>query len=286
MATIGLRDVYYALLIEDPITGLPTYATPVKVKGAMSANMDPNTSSETLFSDDGPSDTAATLGKISLELNLADIPLPIQAVWLGHTYQNGILKRKGGDTPPWLAIGYRTLKSSGAYRYTWLNKGKFSIPKEEYATKGDSIEFKTPTITGAFAKRDCDDEWERSCDEDEVAFLPSYVDTWFLDPVTPEGASIKALYGLVTEVTLSGIKSMAGKTVAIVAAADTPIGSETAEWATTTLTITLHDTSVYSAAVLQALINDATGTVPGRNTIRLSEDLTAATATVFSKTLV
>lgn len=185
MATIGLRDVHYALLTEDPVEGEPTYETPVRVVGAITANINPNSSSATLFADDGPSDTAATMGEITLELNLADIPLSVQAIWLGHTYEGGILKRKGADTPPWLAIGFRTLKSSGAYRYMWLNKGKFSLPEEEYQTKGDSIEFATPTISGSFVKRDNDDEWERVADEDDEDFDTSLVGSWFTSPLTP-----------------------------------------------------------------------------------------------------
>lgn len=190
MATIGLRDVYYALLKEDPADGVAKYEDPVRMVGAMSANINPNTSTSTLFADDGPADSAATLGEITLELNLSDIGLKTQAVILGHTYENGVLKKKGTDVPPWLAIGFRTLKSNGKYRYYWLNKGKFSIPEDDLATKGDSIEFKTPTITGAFVKRDSDDEWERVGDEDEEDFTADMKANWFKSPlpVTSEPA--------------------------------------------------------------------------------------------------
>lgn len=183
MATIGLRDVYYALLTEDPAGGVAKYEKPVRMVGAISANINPNPSTATLFADDGPADSAATLGEISLELNMADIDLKTQAILLGHTYENGILKKKGADVPPWVAIAFRTLKSNGKYRYYWLNKGKFAIPEEDLATKGDSIEFKTPTITGAFVKRDSDDEWQRVGDEDDEAFTKEMVDAWFSSPI-------------------------------------------------------------------------------------------------------
>lgn len=182
MATIGLRDVYYALLTEDPANGVATYETPVRMVGAISANINPNTSTATLFADDGPADSAATLGEISLELNMADIDLQTQAVLLGHTYEGGILKKKGADVPPWVAIGFRTLKSNGKYRYYWLNKGKFAVPEDDLATKGDSIEFKTPTISGAFVKRDSDDEWQRVGDEDDDAFTDEMKTAWFTNP--------------------------------------------------------------------------------------------------------
>lgn len=183
MATIGLRDVYYAILTDDPVGGKATYEEPVRMVGAISANVNPNTSSATLFADDGPYDAATTLGEISLELNMADIDSQTQAVLLGHTFEDGILKKKGSDVPPWVAIGFRTLKSNGKYRYYWLNKGKFAAPEDDLVTKGDSIEFKTPTISGSFVKRDSDDEWERVGDEDDTAFTSSIKDKWFTNPL-------------------------------------------------------------------------------------------------------
>lgn len=284
MATIGLRDVHYALLIEDPITGTPTYETPVKVIGAITANINPNTSTATLFYDDGPGDTAATMGEITLELNLADIPLDVQAIWLGHEYVGGILKRKGGDTPPWLAIGFRTLKSNGAYRYMWLNKGKFSIPEEDYATRGDSIEFATPTITGSFVKRDNDDEWQRTTDEDAPGFNPSYVSTWFMSPMTIIGAYATGLYGSAA-ITVSGASSLAGATVTIKADVDIEPGEETAAWTDDDLVITLANNQNYSRSAMQAIIAAATGTAPGALTYLQDRDLVSAAATSLLLTL-
>ena len=182
MATIGLRDIYYAKLLTDPVGGTATYEAPKRLAGAISANINPNSSSATLFADDGPADTAATLGEISLELNVADIPLETQAELLGHTVEGGVLKKKGGDVPPWVAVGFRTLKSNGSYRYYWLNKGKFATPEEDLKTKGDSIEFTTPTISGSFVKRDSDDEWQRQADADDSESATA-ITNWFRGPL-------------------------------------------------------------------------------------------------------
>lgn len=179
---IGLKDVYYALLTADPAGGTPTYETPVRIAGAISANINPNASSETLFADDGPYETASTIGSIALELNTVDLPISVQAILLGHTYAGAILKRKASDVPPWVAIGFRTLKSNGKYRFTWLAKGKFAIPEQNNETRGDSVNFQTPTITGNFVKRDADDEWERHADEDETDYMASIGTGWFTSP--------------------------------------------------------------------------------------------------------
>jgi len=182
MATIGLRDVYYAKLLTDPAGGTPTYEAPKRLVGAISVNINPNSSSATLFADDGPADTSATLGEISLELNMADLPLEAQAELLGHKITSGVLSKKGGDVPPWVAVGFKTLKSNGSYRYYWLAKGKFATPEEDLKTKGDSIEFTTPTISGAFVKRDSDDEWQRQADADDTAAATA-ITKWFTSPL-------------------------------------------------------------------------------------------------------
>lgn len=187
MATIGLRDVHVALLTKDSSTEV-AYGTPEKIVGAISANVNPNPSSATLFADDGPYDSASTLGEIELELNMADIPPAKQALLLGHTFANGILVRKSSDVPPWVAVGYRSLKSSGAYRYTWLYKGKFAEAEQENQTKGDSIEWKTPTITGSFVRRDYDDAWQIEAESDDETAATSTAH-WFEQVIPPGGYS-------------------------------------------------------------------------------------------------
>lgn len=184
MAIIGLKNLVVSELISDSgETGLVTYEASKKIAGAISANINPNSSNETLFADDGPFDTASTMGQISLELNVADLSLEDQAFLLGHTLTpEGILIRKGADTPPWVAVGFKSLKSNGKYRYTWLAKGKFSLPEQNNETKGDSVNFQTPTISGSFVKREADDEWERHADEDTTGFTPETATNWFLNP--------------------------------------------------------------------------------------------------------
>jgi len=180
---VGLKDLYYALLNTDPVGGTPTYAAPVRIVGAIKASINPNTSSETLYADDGPSETATTLGKIDLELNVVDVDLDTQATLLGHTLAGGVLIRKSADTPPYVAIGFRTLKSNGKYRYTWLAKGKFELSEQANETKGESVNFQTPTLKGSFVKRDADDEWERHIDEDHVDYIAAMGSAWFTSPL-------------------------------------------------------------------------------------------------------
>lgn len=180
MATpVGLKNLYYALLDTDPVGGTPTYQAPVRIVGAIKANINPNAASETLFADDGPMETATALGKIELELETADLPLDVQAVLLGHTRAGGVLYRKAEDIPPWVAIGFKSMKSNGKYRFVWLVKGKFLVPELNHETKKEGITFQTPTIKGVFAKRDSDDVWIKQTDEDDADYTASIGANWF-----------------------------------------------------------------------------------------------------------
>jgi len=186
---IGLKDLHYALLVQDDENGV-SYQTPVKITGAITANINPNTTIESLFADDGPMETASSLGQIELELVAADFPLDVQATLLGHTVVNGRLVRKASDVPPWVAIGFRSLKSNGKYRYVWLLKGKFYVPEMNHETKSDTINFQTPTMNAAFVKRDYDDAWIHQTDEDMTDYTPAIGDNWFnqVDPTDDTAA--------------------------------------------------------------------------------------------------
>jgi phi13 family phage major tail protein len=175
---IGLKDLYYATLISDASDGA-TYNTPVQIVGAITANINPNSTNATLFADDGPMETASQLGLIELEMNAADIPLSVQKVLLGaDTMTSGVLLKKSTDVPPWVAIGFRSIKSNGNYRYVWLVKGKFREPELNHETKGDAINFQTLTLNGQFVKREYDEVWYKSTDEDGAGYADVSA-TWF-----------------------------------------------------------------------------------------------------------
>lgn len=191
---IGLTNLVYALVIDDiPPTkpgagdGKTTYGPATRILGAITANFSPNASNDTLFADDGPYDTASTLGAMSLELNVADIPSEQRAELLGAQYVNGVLVHTSEDIPPYVAVGMSVKKSNGADRYIWYLKGKFSPPDDNNQTKSDSINWNTPTITGNFLKRDSDNQWRVSCDTDDENVSDAIKDGWFENPNVMSG---------------------------------------------------------------------------------------------------
>lgn len=186
---IGLTRLTFAKMLTDDVTsGTATYDTPERILGAITATFSPNASNDTLFADDGPYDTASSLGAMTLELNVADLPAEQRATLLGHTYDTtrGILISKADDTPPWVAVGMSVKKSNGSDRYIWYLKGKFAAPDDNNQTKADSINWNTPTITGNFVKRDCDGQWRVSCDTDDEGVPAAVKTNFFTSPNVSE----------------------------------------------------------------------------------------------------
>lgn len=155
MATrIGCDNLVYALMTaEDTPETAPTYGEVKSAPGVMSVKINPNASQETLFADDGPYETATTLGKVDVEIQKNELTTENKADLLGHAVDtNGGIVYADSDVPPFVAIGFRTLKSNGKYRYVWLYKGKFTDMEDNNETKGDSINFQADTIKGQFVK--------------------------------------------------------------------------------------------------------------------------------------
>lgn len=178
--SIGLTNLHYAeMLTDDAEAGTFSYDAPVRVAGAITANFSPNAANDTLFADDGPYESAYTLGAMTLELNVADLKPQHRAFLLGETYENGVVKSSSESIPPYVAIGMSVKKSNGADRLIWYLKGKFSPPDENNQTKSDSINWNTPTITGNFLKRDADNMWRIAVDTDDTSVSAAVIANWF-----------------------------------------------------------------------------------------------------------
>lgn len=151
---IGCDNLVYAkMTTEDTATTAPVYGAVTPAPGVMHVNINPNASVATAFFDDGPGETATTLGNIDVEIQKNALTATNKADLLGHTIDaNGGVVYADNDVPPWVAIGFRTLKSNGKYRYVWLYKGRFADPEDNNETKADSINFQSDVIKGQFVK--------------------------------------------------------------------------------------------------------------------------------------
>jgi len=114
-----------------------------------------------------------------MEFEAKDIDLNTQAALLGHSVTGGVLVKKSTDTAPYVALGFKSKKSNGSYRYVWLYKGKFALQEQEYQTAEDKPKFQTPKIKGTFIKRTFDNAWQKIGDEDHPDWAVSTGTNWF-----------------------------------------------------------------------------------------------------------
>lgn len=193
---IGCDNLVYAVMLtEDTNDSAPVYGEVKRAPGVMSININPNVSLATAFYDDGPGETAATLGNIEVEIQKNALTPENKADLLGHTIDaNGGVVYGGDDVPPWVAIGFRTLKSNGKYRYVWLYKGRFADPEDNNETKADSINFQADTIRGQFVKLNYPIDvggdgpkkiWKYEIDEEYEEANPEIIKRWFDSVVMP-----------------------------------------------------------------------------------------------------
>ena len=141
-SVVGIDQVYYALITQDDaddyVAGTPAILAP-----AINMSAEPNVSLETQYADNKPFDVMAGEGETKLTFDATAIPMQILAILLGKQFDaaTGRIFDAGGEAvPPDVALGFRSKKSNGSYRYYWYLKGKFSAPKEEAATQGEKMD--------------------------------------------------------------------------------------------------------------------------------------------------
>ena len=184
MATIGLDSLFYSKITEDE-RGEETYAKPKILSKAISADVSVELAEASLFADDGESEVVKLFKNGKISLNVDDIGNAAAEDLTGAKVDNnGALVSTSDDTAPYVAIGFRALKSNGKYRYFWFYKVKFSVPSTNLQTKGDSINFSTPTIEGSVIRRNKVDglgkhPWKVEATEGATGVSESIISSWF-----------------------------------------------------------------------------------------------------------
>ena len=183
-STIGLKNVVIAPLTADTEVEC-TYGAVQAVAGAIEATIAPeNADPDVQYADDVEFDVLYPDPELSFSLKLADLPLTIQEMLLNNTIDdNGVLIRSASDKPPYFAVGFKSEKSNGKYRYVWLYKVRAKPVTETYQTKeGDTVTRQTGNVEFTAIKRTHDGRYQAVADEGENGFTTEKAAT-FLDTV-------------------------------------------------------------------------------------------------------
>ena len=183
MAKIGLNNLKYGLLTEEG--GVAKYSGPKVLGKAIDCKVAIENYAAELYADDTLAESDNTFKKGTVTLTIDEDDDTVFAELLGHEIdeEKDEMIRKDTDVAPYVGLGRILTKVvNGVYKYKveFLPKVKFAEPAQEEATKGDSIEFKTPSIEGTVSKLS-DGVWSKSktftSKEEAVTYLDSLLAT-------------------------------------------------------------------------------------------------------------
>ena len=191
---IGLSGLVLAQVLSDDENGI-VYDTPFKIPGAVVATINPNSSVETDYADDGAFFAQNNRGNTELSLEMIDITPENEAKMLGQRRVNGVTIETDLDQSPYFAFGAKVLMAGSdesgdaVYTYLWYAKGKFSVPESGGETKRDSITFGHKNLTAQFVKTQFVPDGQKSgtigsrIRTDDPAVPAALVSGWFDAPV-------------------------------------------------------------------------------------------------------
>lgn len=191
---IGLSGLVLAEVLKDDKDEI-VYDTPFEIPGAVVATINPNSSVDTDYADDGAFFAQNNRGNTELSLEMIDITPENEAKMLGQKRVNGVTIETDLDQSPYFAFGAKVLMAGSdengdaVYTYLWYSKGKFSVPESGGETKRDSITFGHKNLTAQFVKTQFVPDGQKSgtigakVRTDDPDVPASLIENWFNAPV-------------------------------------------------------------------------------------------------------
>jgi phi13 family phage major tail protein len=174
MAKIGLKHFVAGLLDESGDT--PEYTDGMIIGKAITANLSLEIAQAILYADDGIAETVKEFKQGTVSMDVDDLIYAAQGMLFGHTVTDTTLIANKNDVAPYVGVGFYGKVIRGGvenYRAVILKKCKFGVPNDETKTKGENIEFTTPTIEGTVIPLD-DGDWK----EEQLFTTEAAAETW------------------------------------------------------------------------------------------------------------
>lgn len=167
MAYIGLaHPVVAKLASQNTVTGVttPTYSDAFICGKAISINVTPNYNESKLYADNILAEYVKEFKDGTITLGTDKLPVEAQEIMFGHTLDEDKeeITYKAGDSGSYVGVGFyvdEVKQGVKSYVASVIYKCLFAQGADDYTTKGDSIEFKTPSLEGTVASLD-DGKWK------------------------------------------------------------------------------------------------------------------------------
>lgn len=156
MAGIGLRYYAAAKIATETAGSALTYAAGIIAGKAVSLNITYNRSSNPNYGDDVEVDNDNGLTGINFEATATGFDDATRVYLLGATEKTGSSGQPstyvmGGDSSPYVGFGFvQVLREAGVVTYKgyWFYKCLFAEESATMNTKGETIEWQNPVLTG------------------------------------------------------------------------------------------------------------------------------------------
>lgn len=249
MARIGLTNIWFSNLTEAS-DGTATYDGAKHLGKAVSTNFSPNTSDAKLYGDDAlaESDSAATGG--TLTLGVTDDDDTVFAPLLGHEISGGEVLYKSTDAAPYVGVGYilsKLVNGVKKFKVEAYYKAKFKDMSVEQQTKGESIEFTTPSVEGDVSVlSDGAGTWKKTKTFDSLADALTWLKNFFAAPGTTYRVTYDLMGGISSTIEDESVEAGQSVTLDDGTGITAPEGKEFVGWATTADATTADVTSPYT----------------------------------------
>jgi phi13 family phage major tail protein len=147
--SIGLDSVWFAKVTQDDADGYIT-DTPQFLAPVAELTGDINTSEAIMYFDNLALEQLMAEGETVREFDLQGMAPELEALLSGDNFNaadGSYTDRSDPTLAPYFAVGYRSKKSNGSYRYFWFYKGKFAKPKKDEKSQSDSADAMTTKLT-------------------------------------------------------------------------------------------------------------------------------------------
>ena len=144
---IGTEELFVAEVTADTDAAYTT-ATPESVAPMATVARETTTNTKTRYYGNAAIFTDSAEGETKLTVVIPGLTVQGRAKLIGKTFDatTGKMHDAGAVNPKYYAVGYTINRPNGVKEYIWLNKGNFSIPKDEAETKTDNINEKPLTL--------------------------------------------------------------------------------------------------------------------------------------------
>ena len=158
---IGLSMPIIAKYNFNAETRVITYSDAFRCGEAMTTTITPNYVTGALYGDNKKVDEASEFVDATLAIGSTIMPSSAPSILFGHDVNGttGVETSGANDVSNYVGYGVTVKNSDGSYDALVLYKAKFTEGAENFQTKGSSMNYVTPQLSGSAVTRDTDDKW-------------------------------------------------------------------------------------------------------------------------------